>query len=467
MMNNFKTLQSMMKYTFIFLTFSLHAQSLSFNPMATLFELEQDHWALGQPMIPYARPESGIVDFYGLTGSRYKKHTYTSGHYPETEFFLAGDFSYILDVHDFDEDGVPDLLTDADVWKGLGPTNFSPRLGIFNFDGSLDYDGDGLKDVIDTRTTATSNLSSIYVWRNQGNMQFNRLWIEENKRRIWSVFTADINADGRDDIVTVNSSSAVPFAVFISHEDGSITTREISSNNISFLDYSIALVDMDQDGDIDLIAMDNADGMWYIENIDDFATTEWKRLPAFDGIENKLFVHTDDLNGDGWPELILATFTDTELTLYISEGTGPMEFAAPEVLGTVMGGSTSGFAPEGKAVMRLLHTIDINGDGKKDIVMTSTFDKKQVAWYNTSDISRTEDIHWSPSFYPNPVADAITIEADVAYHYQITDITGRPMLSGSASDIQTIDVSRLSMGIYILTLRHPNGATHSASFIKK
>ena len=43
--------------------------------------------------------------FYGLTGSTYKKHTYTAGSYPATSCMLFNDFNYITDAHDFDDDG--------------------------------------------------------------------------------------------------------------------------------------------------------------------------------------------------------------------------------------------------------------------------------------------------------------------------------------------------------------------------
>ena len=51
-------------------TISLQAQSLTFGPTTTMFNLDGAHWTLSQPMIPSASIDGKHVDFYGLTGSK-------------------------------------------------------------------------------------------------------------------------------------------------------------------------------------------------------------------------------------------------------------------------------------------------------------------------------------------------------------------------------------------------------------
>jgi hypothetical protein len=60
-------------YTLLFLLLvgHLHAQSLTFGPPSTLFNLDPAHWGLSQPMIPVVGADGKQVDFWGLTGSTY------------------------------------------------------------------------------------------------------------------------------------------------------------------------------------------------------------------------------------------------------------------------------------------------------------------------------------------------------------------------------------------------------------
>ena len=51
-------------------TITLQAQSITFGPTSTLFNLDGAHWTLSQPMIPSASIDGKHVAFYGLTGSK-------------------------------------------------------------------------------------------------------------------------------------------------------------------------------------------------------------------------------------------------------------------------------------------------------------------------------------------------------------------------------------------------------------
>ncbi|MEZ4911806.1 MAG: T9SS type A sorting domain-containing protein [Saprospiraceae bacterium] len=453
----------------ILFTISLQSQSITFGPATTLFTLDAAHWALSQPMIPTVSSDGKHVDFYGLTGSTYKKHIYTAGSYPATSFMLFGDFNYITDVHDFDGDGKVDILTDADIYRSKG-NNVYERVPLGNIsyevEGSLDYDGDGLKDVLVTEDDFSSGLTSLYVLRNKGNFTFEKIIVEQNKRNMYTVITADINGDKRDDIITITSSDVTPFAIFVSNADGAFTTREIKGNDKYFLQHTLSLTDMDKDGDLDLAVMDYEKGLWFFENQNGFATSVRRKDTSFDAVANGLMVQCDDLNGDGWPEMIVSTLTATTLSIQVSKGTGPFEFDALQNVGTVLGGTGDGFAPQGRAITRMLHTIDINADGKKDIVMTSTFDKKQVAWINNSLISSSEDdILDEVAIYPNPSGDYIHVISEGTLFYRIINMSGMPCLDGSITNQLIIDIGTLSHGAYFLVLTNQKGQSTTHKLI--
>jgi len=89
-------MRTLKTFLLILITISLKAQSLTFGPTTSLFTLDAAHRELSQPMIPVPSSDSKHVDFYGLTGSTYKKHTYSAGSYPATPIQLYGDFNFII-----------------------------------------------------------------------------------------------------------------------------------------------------------------------------------------------------------------------------------------------------------------------------------------------------------------------------------------------------------------------------------
>ena len=69
-MYKFRITQNILGSIILFTTISLQAQSLTFGPTTTMFNLDGAHWTLSQPMIPTASSDGKHIDFYGLTGSK-------------------------------------------------------------------------------------------------------------------------------------------------------------------------------------------------------------------------------------------------------------------------------------------------------------------------------------------------------------------------------------------------------------
>ncbi|MBK9581476.1 MAG: VCBS repeat-containing protein [Saprospiraceae bacterium] len=293
-------------WEYYFIVDHLHqAQSITFGPTTILFNLDAAHWALSQPMIPTTSSDGKHVDFYGLTGSTYKSIPILRvaiGYI----VYAFGDFNYITDVHDFDGDAKL-MSSQMPIFRSKG-NNVYERVSFGNIsyevEGSLDYDGDGRKDVLVTEDDFSSGLTSLYVFKNKGNFTFEKITLEQNKRNIRTATIADINGDKRDDIVTLTNSDNIPIAIFLSNTDGTFTTREIKESDKYFLTNTLSMADMDKDGDLDLVVMDYEKGLWFFENQNGFATSVRRKDTSFDAITNGLMVHCDDLNGDGWPRWI-------------------------------------------------------------------------------------------------------------------------------------------------------------------
>jgi len=59
--------------------------------------------------------------------------------------------------------------------------------------------------------------------------------------------------------------------------------------------------------------------------------------------------------------------------------------------------------------------------------------------------------------YPNPTTESLTISYDGKFDYQLVDLSGRIISSGSGSDVETISISSAAVGIYQLTVNGSKG----------
>ncbi|MFM6935269.1 MAG: T9SS type A sorting domain-containing protein [Flavobacteriales bacterium] len=59
--------------------------------------------------------------------------------------------------------------------------------------------------------------------------------------------------------------------------------------------------------------------------------------------------------------------------------------------------------------------------------------------------------------YPNPATESLTISYDGKFDYQLVDLSGRIITSGSGSDKETISISSAAVGIYQLTVNGSKG----------
>ena len=78
------------------------------------------------------------------------------------------------------------------------------------------------------------------------------------------------------------------------------------------------------------------------------------------------FVHTADLDGDGDPDVLSASYYDDKIAWYENQGGGA--FGSQQVISNLADGAWS------------VHTADVDGDGDPDVLSASNNDDK-IAWY--------------------------------------------------------------------------------------
>jgi hypothetical protein len=223
--------------------------------------------------------------------------------------------------------------------------------------GRADINGDGRPDLVYVNTATGQRV----VWYLNGTAytgagDFGTLdpaWRFAGK--------GDFNGDGKPDMVLQNTVTGECFVWYL---DG---TRIIGSASIATLStaWQIAVIgDFNGDGRPDLVFQNTTTGqrvVWFMNGATfagtaDFGTldTAWR------------FVGTGDFNGDGRPDLVLENSQSGDRFIWFLNGT------------SIVGGQAIGSAP---TAWRIATVGDFNGDGNPDIVLQNTTTGERVVWF--------------------------------------------------------------------------------------
>ncbi|HEV2398810.1 MAG TPA: VCBS repeat-containing protein [Candidatus Sulfotelmatobacter sp.] len=309
-----------------------------------------------------------------------------------------------------------------------GGASYWPALsGDFNGDGKTDI----VSEVENYDATSRSATYSISVVLSNGDGTFKPAVLTPitNNDQCATVVVGDLNNDGKSDLIVVhqpgacgNSYSVSTFDVLLSNGDGTFMASANTNNTISTSDLSGGtLADVNADGKLDIVVVDdaspanvwtllgngdgtfqaatsvtlsggtgnsvivadlNGDGVLDVADNDYYtnqltiylATSATTYAPATtyltsDGNYNACYLAVGDLSGDGKPELINANCSSygNDITIYVNNGDGT--FATGVYYdGAMSGGSTSGAAGGDTCAITI---ADVNRDGKADIIASN------------------------------------------------------------------------------------------------
>ncbi len=159
----------------------------------------------------------------------------------------------------------------------------------------------------------------------------------------------DLNRDGAPDVVISKSGEVIWFANDGAAPPGFGTAMPVTSINGT----RFALGDLDRDGDDD-VALANASTTYWIENVDDGTSFIDREIDATGGGQRCLI---EDLNRDGWPDIIAVGGSLNQVSWYQNLGGSPPSFSSRNVIVDL---SMTG--PNAAAI------ADFDRDGDPDIV---------------------------------------------------------------------------------------------------
>ena len=258
-----------------------------------------------------------------------------------------------------------------------GPVPFGPLNVIDNTANNprtiwaADIDGDGRIDVI----TASLADNRVAWYRNEGGSPptFTKYVIDSTAQGAREVYAADINQDGRMDILA--ASRANNTVSWYENNGGSpptFTKRVIATNVIGA--WSVHAEDMNRNGRLDVLTVGRDDDtvVWF-ENLGGNPPAWAKRIVSTNA-RLAQHVYAADINGDGHMDLLSASATDRKIAWYESNGNYPTPAFTEHVISTT--------AQRAKWVW----AVDLNGNGRLDVISASEANNR-IRWYENDGAS--------------------------------------------------------------------------------
>ena len=280
-------------------------------------------------------------------GTFQTKVTYTTGPSP-----------YGIAAGDFNGDGKLDLVTSnsdyngsVSVLLGRGDGTFQTKtdytVGLYPSAVTVgDFNGDGKLDLVTSNSNGSSSTVSVLLGKGDGTFQTKTEYavgINPN-----SVVAADVNGDGKLDLVTSYSSNPGSVSVLLGKGDGSFQTK--TDYTVGLNPNGVAVGDINGDGKIDLVTSNSfnpgsvsvllgrGDGSFQTKT--DYSVGLYPSSIA-----------VGDVNGDGKPDLVVTNSSSNSVSVLINK-------TPPSLAGTA---TALNLATDAGAtdVSALLHAADL------------------------------------------------------------------------------------------------------------
>ena len=216
-------------------------------------------------------------------------------------------------------------------------------------------------------------------------------------------------------------------------------------SGVSFLAVAtnqIAFADVNNDGVLDIIKSDNGTGdvEWFSKIKDGTSTSN--SISNSTIIARPATVAVADLDNDGNNDVIVTDAASNDDSIIWFKGANN---ANPSSTESVVGDNNFQYWS--------IAVDDFDGDTDNDIAAVGVF-SNSLDWYeNEWDLLGLEDNSINKiSIYPNPTKDKLYFKSSIAEDFNISvyDILGKKVLENTVNINKSLDVSQLNNGIYII-----------------
>ncbi len=270
----------------------------------------------------------------------------------------------------------------------------------------------------------------------------------------------DLDEDGDLDLVTGGTDGTIKY--YRNDLSAGFTQLLGADNPFDGIDVGShstpTLVDLDNDNDLDLIS-GNSSGTFplYLNNGNNVFTEQPGASSPLFGLDAGIYSSPVliDIDNDGDLDFVSGNSSGT-FPLYLNDGSNIFT-EQPGALSPLFGLDAGTFS---QPVF-----VDLDNDSDMDLVSGNNIGT--FRYYNNDGSLSTESfsLNDSPfSIYPNPAITTLHIEAQPALKQSIIYNLQRQKIIQSSSN--TIDVSELSNGLYLIKVEDENGNISTKRFVK-
>ncbi|MDP9042825.1 MAG: FG-GAP-like repeat-containing protein [Bacteroidota bacterium] len=355
--------------------------------------------------------------------------------------FNTGNYPVSVAVSDLDQDGKPDLITANALSNNISILQNNGRGGNFSFAAHNDLpagkgprniavgdlNGDGKPDIVVTNFNS-GNSGSVSVFRNtsqNGVISFDSATNIQTGNGTVDVAIADINGDGKPDIIVTSGNSAI-FSILRNVSAGSGPLS--FAPKLDFFSFNhpdhITVSDLDNDGKPDIIVSEfsNYEVDVYRNTSSGEQISLGQPVPYPVG-QNPGFLRTGDLDGDGKSDLVVENYGSATISIYKNMS----------VPGTI----TLSNRIDTPATATSIAFADLNGDGRLDISFGN---------YQSGNISVVQNMSSNGGTALSPSIDYKTGNFDTFGNVGDLNGDGRPDLIAVNVLLNTVTILKNNVG---------------------
>ena len=258
---------------------------------------------------------------------------------------------------------------------GLGSFGTQQNIGI-NIDAAtsvytVDIDNDGDIDVLSS--SETDNKIVLYKNTNGLGAFGGEEIVTDQANEAQSVFAEDLDGDNDIDVISVSREDDKIAWYRNLDGQGSFSEQLTIVSNIDG-PWSMQSVDLDNDGDIDVISSSTTDGKiaWF-ENLNGLGEFSGQKIVAINsapvGVGSQGEVFSADIDLDGDMDIISSNYAEDKLVWYENTN-GQGEFATEQIISNTIQNPKSVFG------------IDLDLDNDIDVIVATSF---EISWYENID----------------------------------------------------------------------------------
>ena len=361
----------------------------------------------------------------------------------------SGSSPFGLAVADVNADGKPDLLTanngtnTVGVLLGKGDGTFQTVVAYLTGSNSFPYNlavadvnGDGKPDLLLVNAgSSTSGAVGVLLGNGNGTFQAVVAYPTGSSSSPWAVAVADVNGDGKPDLLVANKGTN-SVGVLLGKGDGTFRAVVAYPLGTDSTPLGIAVADVNGDGRPDLLTANNGTSTAGVLLGKGDGTFQAAAFYSAGTASNPFGIAVADVNADGKPDLLTANGGSNTVGVLLGKGDGTFQ--------TVVAFSTGS-----NSFPQSIAAADVNGDGQFDLLTANYKTDAVGVLLSTRPLpTRAALPGTSTALYPNPAHTSATLSA-----------TGLP---AAARTVQAVLCSPLGQVVRRLTVPATLGAAQAS-----